>query len=146
MQRGKLCGVILSFLLCALCFSQAVPAQSALEQTSLSIRDRLLYLKQESESMKEQLETLSASLKSSESAQQILTEQLKSSSASLMTINEQLNDCYDIIEKQREQLRWKTRVVASLLCTLLALLVIKIVAIGFYIKGVKLPRLIDILA
>lgn len=128
----------LSFALLLCLLLPAAAQQEELTNLSLSIKDRLLYLKQESAVMKTQLETLSKNLKASETERKALMEQSTKLSNSLMNINKQLSDCYNKIERDK--------VVIKILLYILVIRTIAMIA-GYvlYAKGIKLPRWLDIL-
>lgn len=136
---------VYAFCLLLVCYLCPAQVHEELTAISSSIKDKLLYLKQESNSMKTQLEMLSKSLEQSENEQKILMEQLTSSSASLMTINEQLNDCLSTIEKQEQKLRTKSKCINVLFTIIIIRIILMIIGYILYIKGVSLPRWLDIL-
>ena len=102
-------------------------------------------LKTESDYMKQQLTELSASLKTSDLEQQRLKQQSMMLSASLTSINESLNNSYLTISKYEQKLKDKNRTLNILLIIVIIRICTTAIGYGFYIKGIKLPRWLDIL-
>lgn len=141
--------LFLSFCLLVPVFAQDVqPCQDkeqVLNQTSLLIKSKLQDLKTESDYMKQQLIELSASLKTSDLEQQKLKQQSMMLSASLTSINESLNNSYLTISKYEQKLKDKNRTLNILLIIVIIRICTTAVGYGFYIKGIRLPRWLDIL-
>ena len=80
-----------------------------------------------------------------EKERQTLIAQSKTLSSCLTHINEQLNDCYKTMTVYETKLQPRAKVILALLTVLVIRLVL--VAIGFvlYMKGIMLPRWVDIL-
>lgn len=141
--------LFLSFCLLVPVFAQdAQPCQDkeqVLNQTSLLIKSKLQDLKTESDYMKQQLTELSASLKTSDLEQQRLKQQSMMLSASLTSINESLNNSYLTISKYEQKLKDKNRTLNILLIIVIIRICTTAIGYGFYIKGIRLPRWLDIL-
>lgn len=145
-----LCALLfLSFCLLVPVFAQDAQAypdkEQVLNQTSLLIKSKLQDLKTESDYMKQQLTELSASLKTSDLEQQKLKQQSMMLSASLTSINESLNNSYLTINKYEQKLKDKNKTLNILLIIVIIRICTTVVGYGFYIKGIKLPRWLDIL-
>lgn len=119
--------------------------EQVLNQTSLLIKSKLQDLKTESDYMKQQLTELSASLKTSDLEQQRLKQQSMMLSASLTSINESLNNSYLTISKYEQKLKDKNKTLNILLVIVIIRICTTAVGYGFYIKGIRLPRWLDIL-
>lgn len=141
--------LFLSFCLLVPVFAQDAQAcqdkEQVLNQTSLLIKNKLQDLKTESDYMKQQLIELSASLKTSDLEQQKLKQQSMMLSASLTSINESLNNSYLTISKYEQKLKDKNRTLNILLIIVIIRICTTAVGYGFYIKGIRLPRWLDIL-
>lgn len=141
--------LFLSFCLLVPVFAQDAQAcqdkEQVLNQTSLLIKNKLQDLKTESDYMKQQLTELSASLKTSDLEQQRLKQQSMMLSASLTSINESLNNSYLTISKYEQKLKDKNRTLNILLIIVIIRICTTAIGYGFYIKGIKLPRWLDIL-
>ena len=141
--------IFLSFCLLVPVFAQDAQAcqdkEQVLNQTSLLIKNKLQDLKTESDYMKQQLTELSASLKTSDLEQQRLKQQSMMLSASLTSINESLNNSYLTISKYEQKLKYKNRTLNILLVIVIIRICTTAVGYGFYIKGIRLPRWLDIL-
>lgn len=141
--------LFLSFCLLVPVFAQDAQAcqdkEQVLNQTSLLIKNKLQDLKTESDYMKQQLTELSASLKTSDLEQQRLKQQSMMLSASLTSINESLNNSYLTISKYEQKLKYKNRTLNILLVIVIIRICTTAVGYGFYIKGIRLPRWLDIL-
>lgn len=141
--------LFLSFCLLVPVFAQDAQAcqdkEQVLNQTSLLIKSKLQDLKTESDYMKQQLTELSASLKTSDLEQQRLKQQSMMLSASLTSINESLNNSYLTISKYEQKLKDKNKVLNILLAIVIIRICTTVVGYGFYIKGIRLPRWLDIL-
>lgn len=130
------------FLFCGL---PAVSQTEQLQETSSSIRSKLIDLKKNSAVVTEQLKTLSESLQQSQQEAKQWKETSIQLSDSLMNINEQLNDCYSTIEKQTLRLNTRAKVIAALLIILIIRTCLMICGYIIYAKGIRLPRWLDIL-
>lgn len=119
--------------------------EQVLNQTSLLIKSKLQDLKTESDYMKQQLTELSASLKTSDLEQQRLKQQSTMLSASLTSINESLNNSYLTISKYEQKLKDKNRTLNILLIIVIIRISTTVIGYVFYIKGIRLPRWLDIL-
>lgn len=141
--------LLLSFCFLLPVFSQDAQAyqdkEQVLSQTSSLIKSKLQDLKTESEFMKQQLIELSASLKTSDLEQQKLKTQSMMLSASLTSINESLNSSYLTISKYEQKLKDKNRTLNILLAIVIIRICTTVVGYGFYLKGIRLPRWLDIL-
>ena len=141
--------LFLSFCLLVPVFAQDAQAcqdkEQVLNQTSLLIKNKLQDLKTESDYMKQQLTELSASLKTSDLEQQRLKQQSMMLSDSLTSINESLNNSYLTISKYEQKLKDKNRTLNILLIIVIIRICTTAIGYGFYIKGIKLPRWLDIL-
>ena len=141
--------LFLSFCLLVPVFAQDAQAcqdkEQVLNQTSLLIKNKLQDLKTESDYMKQQLTELSASLKTSDLEQQRLKQQSMMLSASLTSINESLNNSYLTISKYEQKLKYKNRTLNILIVIVIIRICTTAVGYGFYIKGIRLPRWLDIL-
>lgn len=141
--------LFLSFCLLVPVFAQDAQAypdkEQVLNQTSLLIKSKLQDLKTESDYMKQQLTELSASLKISDLEQQRLKQQSMMLSVSLTSINESLNNSYLTISKYEQKLKDKNKVLNILLIIVIIRICTTAVGYGFYIKGIRLPRWLDIL-
>lgn len=141
--------LLLSFCFLLPVFSQDAQAcqdrEQVLSQTSSLIKSKLQDLKTESEFMKQQLIELSASLKTSDLEQQKLKQQSKMLSISLTSINESLNSSYLTISKYEQKLKDKNRTLNILLAIVIIRICTTAVGYGFYLKGIRLPRWLDIL-
>ena len=141
--------LFLSFCLLVPVFAQDAQAcqdkEQVLNQTSLLIKSKLQDLKTESDYMKQQLIELSASLKTSDLEQQRLKQQSMKLSSSLQTINESLNNSYLTISKYEQKLKYKNKVLNILLIIVISRICTTVIGYSFYIKGIRLPRWLDIL-
>lgn len=141
--------LFLSFCLLVPVFAQDAQAcqdrEQVLNQTSSLIKSKLQDLKTESEFMKQQLTELSASLKTSDLEQQKLKQQSKMLSISLTSINESLNSSYQTITRYEQKLKDKNRTLNILLCIVIIRICTTVVGYAFYLKGIRLPRWLDIL-
>lgn len=141
--------LFLSFCLLVPVFAQDAQAcqdkEQVLNQTSLLIKSKLQDLKTESDCMKQQLIELSASLKTSDLEQQRLKQQSMKLSSSLQTINESLNNSYLTISKYEQKLKDKNKTLNILLIIVVIRICTTVIGYGFYIKGIRLPRWLDIL-
>lgn len=141
--------LFLSFCLLVPVFAQDAQAypdkEQVLNQTSLLIKSKLQDLKTESDYMKQQLTELSASLKTSDLEQQRLKQQSMMLSVSLTSINESLNNSYLTISKYEQKLKDKNKILNILLIIVIIRICTTAVGYGFYIKGIRLPRWLDIL-
>lgn len=141
--------LFLSFCLLLPVFAQDAQAcqdkEQVLNQTSLLIKNKLQDLKTESDYMKQQLTELSASLKTSDLEQQRLKQQSMMLSASLTSINESLNNSYLTISKYEQKIKDKNRTLNILLVIVIIRICTTVIGYGFYIKGIRLPRWLDIL-
>lgn len=150
-KRLALLNVLLFLSFCLLVPVSAQDAQAypdkeqVLNQTSLLIKSKLQDLKTESDYMKQQLTELSASLKTSDLEQQRLKQQSMMLSASLTSINESLNNSYLTISKYEQKLKDKNKILNTLLIIVIIRICTTAVGYGFYIKGIRLPRWLDIL-
>lgn len=124
---------------------QQKTAEMTLQETSSSIKSKLQYLKNESDNMIMQLTELSQELAQSEEQRKAQQAQLKILSDSSMNITQQLTSSYETINSLQYKIQQKN----SILSTLIVILVLRIscmfVGFLFYIKGIKLPRWLDIL-
>lgn len=137
--------LLLAFLLAFFCLRDASPQEQALRESYLSIRDKLTSLKSESELVTEQLTQLSESLTASQKEAAEWEAQSTTLSESLTSINEQLNDYLLTIEKQDAKLKTSRKVIAACGLLMIAISLLKILAYALYLKGIKLPRWLDIL-
>lgn len=141
--------LFLSFCLLVPVFAQDAQAcqdkEQVLNQTSLLIKNKLQDLKTESDYMKQQLIELSSSLKTSDLEQQRLKQQSMMLSASLTSINESLNNSYLTISKYEQKLKDKNKTLNILLIIVIIRICTTAIGYGFYIKGIRLPRWLDIL-
>ena len=141
--------LFLSFCLLVPVFAQDAQAcqdkEQVLNQTSLLIKSKLQDLKTESDYMKQQLIELSASLKTSDLEQQRLKQQSMKLLSSLQTINESLNNSYLTISKYEQKLKDKNKTINILLIIVVIPICTTVIGYGFYIKGIRLPRWLDIL-
>ena len=119
--------------------------EEQLQNLSLTIKDRLLSLKEESLSMSQQLEELSRSLETSQSEQAVLAEELMKSSASLTSINEELISSYDSIALLEAKVRLRGRIALALGIIFFLMILAKAAGYVLYLKGISVPRWLDIL-
>lgn len=142
--------LLFSFCLLLPVLAQDAPAcqddkEQVLNQTSSLIKNKLQDLKTESDYMRQQLTELSASLKTSDLEQQRLKQQSTMLSNSLMSINESLNSSYQTITRYEQKLKDKNRTLNILLAIVIIRIVTTVIGYGFYLKGIRLPRWLDIL-
>lgn len=142
--------LLFSFCLLLPVLAQDAPAcqddkEQVLNQTSSLIKSKLQDLKTESDYMRQQLTELSASLKTSDLEQQRLKQQSMMLSNSLMSINESLNSSYQTITRYEQKLKDKNRTLNILLAIVIIRIVTTVIGYGFYLKGIRLPRWLDIL-
>ena len=139
--------LLVLLLLCSASHAQgAQQVESQLAETSSSISSKLIDLKKNSAIVTEQLRIVSERLVSSQSEVETLKEQSMTLSNSLITINEQLSDCYTTIEIQKQRIQLKNKVLTILIIIFSIFIIAKILCIILYSKGVKVPRIIDIIA
>jgi len=120
-------------------------APDMLQETSSSIREKLIGLKKSSETVTEQLTLLSESLQQSQIEAAEWKERSTTLSSSLMSMTEQLDDCYNVIQVTTMQLEQAIEVVAILIFLLIVRIICMVIGFWLYAKGVKLPRWLDIL-
>lgn len=120
-------------------------APDMLQETSSSIREKLTDLKKSSEIVTEQLTLLSESLQQSQIEAAEWKEQSTTLSSSLMSMTEQLDDCYDVIQAKTMQLEQAIEVCAILIFLLVVRIICMVIGFWLYVKGIKLPRWLDIL-
>ena len=139
------CFVLL--LLSLSCFSQSAVYQEGQELTtiSLAISGKLTDLKKNSEIVTEQLKTLSENLKLSQAEAQKWKEQSTKLSTSLESINEELNNSYTIITQYEQKLKTRIKIISILIIFACIRLLGLLFAVYCYIKGIKLPRILDII-
>lgn len=137
--------LLFALLVCSSAHSQAVSQTDELTTLSLSISDKLQYLKQETASMSRQLEIVTSKLQMSEQEQKALKEQSMNLSQNLLAINEQLNECYDTILIQKQKLKTRLTIVVTLMIILIVRTACMVLGFILYAKGIKLPRWLDIL-
>ena len=143
----KLCSALL--LCCACSFVCAQDVQVNLEQelavTSSSISANLVNLKVQSETMKQLLMIQSERLERYEIDQKIWEQQSMELSSSLDSINNSLNSSYETITRYEAKLKIQCRVLAVLLIAIVVRIISMIVGYILYIRGIKVPRWLDIL-
>lgn len=128
------------------CFSQSAACQEEQELTtiSLAISGKLTDLKKNSEIVTEQLKTLSENLKLSQAEALKWKEQSTKLSTSLESINEELNNSYTIITQYEQKLKTRIKIISVLIIFACIRLLGLLFAVYCYIRGIKLPRLLDI--
>ena len=136
---------VLFLVTCLLWQVHASPVDDMLQETSSSIREKLTDLKKSSEIVTEQLTLLSESLQQSQIEAAEWKEQSTTLSNSLMSMTEQLDDCYSVIQEKTLQLQQAIEVCAILITLLIIRIICMVIGFWLYIKGVKLPRWLDIL-
>ena len=139
------CTKYLLFVFFLFCGLPAVSQTEQLQETSLSIRNKLIDLKKNSAIVTEQLIALSENLQQSQQEAKQWKETSIQLSDSLMSINEQLNGCYSTIEAQTLKLHTRTKVITILLIILIVRTCLMICGYIIYAKGIRLPRWLDIL-
>ena len=140
---------IVLLLCCACSFVCAQDAQVNLEQeltaTSSSISANLMSLKVQSETMKQLLMIQSERLERYEIDQKIWEQQSMELSSSLDSINNSLNSSYETITRYETKLKVQCRVLAVLLIAIVVRIISMLVGYILYIRGIKVPRWLDIL-
>ena len=135
-------------LLLSVCSCLHVAAQETCEQdiqsSYLSIRDKLIHLKANSEHVTKQLQMLSEKLEVSQQEAASWKRTSTSLSENLKSINEQLADCYSTIMLQQAQLRVHRKTVVILLSILIIRTLLMLAGFALYLKGIRLPRWVDI--
>lgn len=151
LKRSLLLCCLLLGLICTTLHAQVHPTE--LTTMSSNIKEKLIDLKVNSAIVTEQLNQVLTDLKLSQQEAQDWKERSMNLSNSLMSINEQLNKCYTTIDEQSLILDQKTATIDKCIFILVILvgifvigIVIKVVFIIMYAKGIKVPRLVDILA
>ena len=137
-------------LLCCVCsFVYAQDVQVNLEQelavTSSSISANLVNLKVQSETMKQLLMIQSERLERYEIDQKIWEQQSMELSSSLDSINNSLNSSYETITRYETKLKIQCRVLAVLLIAIVIRIISMLIGYILYIRGIKVPRWLDIL-
>ena len=128
------------------CFAQDANPQEGLTDKYLSIRDKLIDLKVNSEIVTEQLKTALENLEISQSEAKQWEQTSTQLSESLMNINEQYNDCFNQLVKEQTKNSHLTKVLFTLIIIFAIMIIVKIVFMILYMKGIKIPRIVDILA
>lgn len=140
---------IVLLLCCACSLVCAQDVQVNLEQelavTSSSISANLVNLKVQSETMKQLLMIQSERLERYEIDQKIWEQQSMELSSSLDSINNSLNSSYETITCYETKLKIQCRVLAVLLIAIVIRIVSMLVGYILYIRGIKVPRWLDIL-
>ena len=140
---------IVLLLCCAHSFVYAQDVQVNLEQelavTSSSISANLVNLKVQSETMKQLLMIQSERLDRYEIDQKIWEQQSMELSSSLDSINNSLNSSYETITRYETKLKIQCRVLAVLLIAIVVRIASMLVGYILYIRGIKVPRWLDIL-
>lgn len=137
----------------ALLFCSVANQQETIEQTlqttSSSIRDKLQILKQNSDGIMMLVTSLQNELNNtralSEAKQKALEQKSTSLSNSLITINQQLNDSYMTITALEKKISIKNNILTVLIVVLVIRTVGMFIGFLFYLKGIKLPRWLDII-
>lgn len=142
--------LFIALLLCCVCsFVYAQDVQVNLEQelavTSSSISANLVNLKVQSETMKQLLMIQSERLERYEIDQKIWEQQSMELSSSLDSINNSLNSSYETITRYETKLKIQCRVLAVLLIAIVIRIVSMLIGYILYIRGIKVPRWLDIL-
>lgn len=145
-MKGKLCGLSLFLLLLlAPCYAHAQQEPDTQTSQYLNIRDNLMSIREQSVALSTELLMLQEQLSVSEAERTLLRAQSTQLSTSLMNINERLTCSYENILTLEHRLRLAYRTVLVLLVLLAIRLVSLIIGIVAYIRGIRLPRWLDIL-
>ena len=136
---------LLPFFLLSASPARAQELPAGLTQTSSIIREKLTDLKAQSESMTALCETLYRRLETSQTELEQWKEQSTTLSDSLTNISEQLNASYSAIVTYDHRLKTMRRVLAVLIWILSVTVALKAAAYAMYLKGLKVPRWLDIL-
>lgn len=119
--------------------------QDTLTSQYLNIRSKLIELKKESEYVTEQLKIVSEKLLISQKEAKEWETTSKTLSDSLMSINQQYNDCYEQLVIEKNKNRNLTKILISLIVVFAVLILIKIIFIVLWAKGIPMSRIIDII-
>lgn len=139
--------LFLFFFVGSFCSSVAQQTEltTTLVTTSSTIKDKLQSLKNESDNMIFQLHELSQELQLSESQRKDQEVQLMTLSDSLMSINQQLTRSFENITRLEAKLHLKNKILSVLIAVLVLRTICMFAGFVLYIKGIKLPRWLDIL-
>ena len=133
-----MCKKRLFVALCLLFLPHLVLAEEPLMNLSSTIREKLLLQRQELMSVQNELVSVQNDLVAAQ-------EELMKSSSSLMSINEELMISYSRITILEKEAKQKTKVLLVLLLIVFIRTVCMLIGYILYIKGIKLPRWLDIL-
>lgn len=140
------CCVVVLF--CSVADQQETIEQT-LQATSSSIKDKLQNLKQNSDGIMQLVTTLQNELINtrvlSETKQKALEQKSMNLSNSLTSINQQLNDSYKTITALEKKIAIKNNILTILIVILVIRTLGMFIGFLFYLKGIKLPRWLDII-
>lgn len=143
---------LFSALLFPSAWSQDAEPQELLTQQSLNLQNRLAELRQQSVNLTNELMELQQNyqratldLKTQSTTVAELQNQLTLLSENLENINQQLSDSYRKLTIYEQRLKTRSRVIMILGVIILIRLVGMVGALVCYFKGIKLPRIVDIL-
>ena len=119
--------------------------QDTLTTQYLNIRSKLIELKSQSEYVTEQLKIVSEKLLISQKEAKEWETTSKTLSDSLMNINQQYNDCYEQLVIEKNKNKTLTKILISLIVVFAVLILIKVIFIILWAKGIPMSRIIDII-
>ena len=119
--------------------------QDTLTSQYLNIRSKLIELKSQSEFVTEQLRIVSENLTISQAEAKKWQETSKTLSDSLTNINQQYNDCYEQLVIEKNKNRTLSKILISLIVVFAVLILIKVIFIILWAKGIPMSRIIDII-
>lgn len=143
----KFLAVVFLFFVC--CFVHAEPVQDTLSKQAMTIKESLADLKQQLKDMNTQCASYKKQLESlqtmSEEEQKRLNSQLTELSNSLMNTNERLSNSLESVMKLKQTVQLKNKVVSCMLTILIVLSIAKCIGIVLMLKGIKVPRWLDVI-
>lgn len=144
LKRFFLC-LLLCLLVCVSSAHAQANLQESLTQTSSALTEMLSTLKVQSNDMKQQLIQLSENLKISEQERNQWMQRSTELSSSLDSINDSLNSSYITIINYENKLKTQHKVLTILLILIIARIVTAIIGVVLMLKGVSVPRWLDII-
>ena len=127
-------------------FSQDAQAhREGLTALSSSIRDGLENIRLQSSIISEELTQVRNELTLSEKERKALEEKSTALSDSLTNISAQLNSCYETMKLYEMQLKRQKKILLVMVIIFTILVALKVLGYYLYLKGIRLPRWLDIL-
>lgn len=126
-------------------YAQDVSLEERLTTQSSTIKEKLIDLKVQSNNMTLLLEQLQKNLEDSKIEAKEWKETSTTLSDSLTNINKELQDSYKTITKLETKLKLYLKILLGMIIALVIMIVCKVIAFILYVKGLPLPRWLDIL-